>query len=60
MRQSLHAYTVELPDVQGGTMSVRSLIAREIDALEGRKHTEWRLLTNRRISTLEQAAELIE
>lgn len=60
VRQSLHAHTVELPDGQGGAMSVTCLIAREIGAPESHKPIEWRLLTNRKIATLEQAAELIE
>lgn len=60
VRQSLHGHTVELPDGQGGVISVTCLIAREIGAPEGRKPIEWRLLTNRKIATLEQAAELIE
>jgi hypothetical protein len=60
LRQTLHAHTVELPDGQGGIMLVTCLIARETGTQQGPKPVEWRLLTNRTITTLEQAAELID
>ena len=60
VRQTLTARTVELPDGQGGLMPVSCLIARESGARPGKKPIEWRLLTNRAITTLAQAAELID
>ena len=60
VRQTLHVRTVQLPDGQSGTMPVTCLIARETGAPKGRKPIEWRLLTNRHITTLEEAGELID
>ena len=59
VRQTLHAHAVALPDGQGGTLQVSCLIACETGLQTGQKPVEWRLLTNRVISTVEQAAELI-
>jgi len=39
---------------------VTCLIARERETQAGHKPIEWRLLTNRAVTTLEQAAELID
>ena len=58
--QTLHVCTVPLPDGQGGTMPVTCLIARETGAPAGHKPIEWRLLTNRSIASLAEAAELLE
>lgn len=58
--QTLHVQTVQLPDGQGGTMSVSCLIARETGEPKGQKPIEWRLLSNRLITSLEEAAQLIE
>ena len=41
-------------------LDVTCVIAREIDAPEGVHPLEWRLLTNRTVASLEEAAELIE
>jgi hypothetical protein len=60
IRQRLHAHRVSLPDGQGGSLSVSCLIARQTGASEGDTLIEWRLLTNRSVTTLEEAAELIE
>jgi hypothetical protein len=60
VRQTLYARTEPLPDGQGSLMPVTCLIARETDAPEGQKALEWRLLTNRRVSTLEEGAQLID
>jgi hypothetical protein len=59
VRQTLHAHVVALPDGQGGTLQVSCLIARETGMQAGPKPVEWRLLTNRVITTLEEAAEVI-
>ena len=60
VRQTLHARPVDLPDGQGGMMTVTCLIARETGVPEGQKAVEWRLLTNRVVATLEEAAQLID
>ena len=57
--QTLHVCSVSLPDGQGGTLAVTCLIAREAGTPAGHKPIEWRLLTNRRITNLAEAAELI-
>ena len=59
-RQTLHAQTVALPDGHGGTMPVTCVIARESNPPQGQKAIEWRLLTNRKVVTLEDAAQLID
>jgi hypothetical protein len=60
VRQTLYAKVVELPDGCGGTIPVTCLIARETGAPQGQKAVEWRLLTNRKVVTLEDAAQLID
>lgn len=60
VRQTLHVRPVDLPDGQGGMMPVTCLIARETGVPEGQKAVEWRLLTNRVVATLEEAAQLID
>lgn len=60
VRQTLHARPVDLPDGQGGMMPVTCLIARETGVPKGQKAVEWRLLTNRVVVTLEEAAQLID
>jgi hypothetical protein len=57
--QQLWARKVELSDGKGGKLSATCIVAREIDAPEGVDPIEWRLLTNRDVSTLEDAVELI-
>lgn len=60
VRQTLRALSVDLPDGHGGTMPVTCLIARETGVPQGQKAVEWRLLTNRVVATLEEAAQLID
>ena len=60
VRQTLHVRPVDLPDGQGGMMPVTCLIARETGVPEGQKAVEWRLLTNRVVATVEEAAQLID
>ena len=60
IRQTLYARSVALPDGQGGTMPVTCVIAQETSVPKGQKAIEWRLLTNREVSTLEAAAQLID
>jgi hypothetical protein len=60
VRQTLYAKAVALPDGRGGTMPVTCVIARESAPPRGQKPIEWRLLTNRKVATLEDAAQLID
>jgi hypothetical protein len=60
VRQKLFACRVELPDGQGGLLSVTCVIAQEIAAPKGVKPIEWRLATNREANTFEEAVTLID
>lgn len=60
VRQQLRAKQIDLPTGKGGTMRVTCLIAQEVNAPKGVKPVEWRLLTNREVSNLEAAVELID
>lgn len=60
VRQQVFARQVSLPDKQGDRMSVTCFIAQEVDAPEGIKPVEWRLLTNRQAETFEAVVELID
>lgn len=58
--QSVRVLNTELPDGQGGLIACSVIWACEDDPPEGCKAVQWRLLTNRSVSTLEQAAQLID
>jgi hypothetical protein len=60
VRQYIQARRVDLPDGQGGRVSVSCVIAREVGAPVGVPPVEWRLLTNRDVTTFEGATELID
>lgn len=60
VRQQLWAREVEIDDGKRGRLRVTCLIAREVGAPAGTKSIEWRLLTNRKVDTREQAVELID
>ncbi|MFC0695928.1 IS4 family transposase, partial [Paraburkholderia humisilvae] len=60
VRQHLWMQRVELSASKGQSIAATCLVAREFDAPVGVKPIEWRLLTNRTASTLEEALELIE
>ncbi|MEN3813578.1 IS4 family transposase [Chromobacterium piscinae] len=60
VRQSVRVKRVSLPTVGGDTLEVSAVVACEIDPPKGVKALEWRLLTNREVSGLEAAAELID
>jgi hypothetical protein len=60
VRQRLWLQRVELPASKGKSIAATCLVAREFDAPAGVKPIEWRLLTNRAATTLEEAIELIE
>jgi hypothetical protein len=60
VRQRLWLERVQLPAGKGKSIAATCLVAREFDAPAGVKPIEWRLLTNRAATTLEEATELIE
>ncbi|WP_422662216.1 IS4 family transposase, partial [Paraburkholderia sp.] len=60
VRQRLWVQRVELPAGKGKCIAATCLVAREFDAPAGVKPIEWRLLTNRMASTVEEAVELID
>ena len=60
VRQQLWAREVEINDGEKGRITVTCVVAREVDAPAGAKPIEWRLLTNRPVTSLEQASELID
>jgi Transposase Tn5 dimerisation domain len=60
VRQQLWARTVTLPAGKDKSVVATCVIAREIDAPDGVKPIEWRLLTNREIATPEAVVELID
>jgi hypothetical protein len=60
VRQQIWLRQVELPAGQGRSVTVSCLIAREFDPPAGVKPVEWRLLTNRQATSLQEAIELID
>lgn len=60
VRQQVWARAVNLPDGEGGHVSVTCAIAREVGAPAGVKPVEWRLLTNRTVAGFEAVVELID
>ena len=60
VRQQLWARCVELKADKGTTLAVTCIIAREIGAPPGVKPIEWRLLTNRGVTSVTEVAELID
>lgn len=60
VRQHVWLQRIGLPADKGQSVVVTCLVAREFDAPAGVKPIEWRLLTNREATTLQQATELID
>lgn len=60
VRQQLWARPVLIGDGKKGQIEATCIVAREVGAPAGVKPVEWRLLSNRCASTLEQARELID
>lgn len=60
VRQQIRVRRISLPAADGQAVTVTCLVAREVDAPEGAKPVEWRLLTNREAATLDVAVELID
>jgi len=60
VRQQLWARRIELPARRGGKIAATCLIAREIDAPVGVEPIEWRLVTNRIATNVDEVIELID
>lgn len=60
VRQQVFACPISLPDGQDGRMPITCFIAKEINAPDGVKPVEWRLLTNRKAETFESIVALID
>jgi hypothetical protein len=60
VRQHVWLRRIELPIEDGQSVAATCLVAREFDAPVGVKPIEWRLLSNREASTLQEAVELID
>ncbi|WP_198973084.1 IS4 family transposase, partial [Xylophilus sp. ASV27] len=58
--QRIRLERIELDDGARGHLPVTCVLAEEIDAPAGAKPVLWRLLSNRRVDTLEQAVQLID
>ncbi len=60
VQQSIRAEQVEISDGEGGKLSVTCVLAEEANSPAGAKAVIWRLLSNRPVSTLQEAIELID
>ena len=60
VEQDIRIQRLSLHDREKKSIEVTCLIATEVNAPEGAKPVQWRLLTNREAQTLEQASELID
>ncbi len=60
VRQQIRVLRATLPDGQQGQVQMTVVLASEVDAPQGVKPVQWRLLTNRQALTLEAAVELID
>ena len=56
VQQQIWNRRIDVPDGQGGVVSINCLVAREIDAPAGATPIEWRLLTNRDVPDMTEAA----
>lgn len=60
VEQDIRLQRLSLKDKAKGRIEVTCVIASEVNAPEGAKPVQWRLLTNREAHTLEQASGLID
>jgi hypothetical protein len=60
VHQQIWSRRIDLPDAEAGVVSINCLVAREINAPAGVTPIEWRLLTNRDVPDLAEAAQLID
>ena len=58
--QQVWAQTLQLTDGQDGFVQASCIVAREMERAAGDKPVEWRLLTNLPVSSLGQAARMID
>jgi hypothetical protein len=58
--QQVWVQTLQLPDGKGHFVQASCIVAREMQPGAGLKPVEWRLLTNRPVRSLEQAAQMID
>lgn len=58
--QQLHVKRVTVNDGKKGTLECTCVIAREVDVDKTVQRVEWRLMTNRVVSTAAEAAELVD
>jgi len=58
--QDIRVLRTSVPDGQRGAIEVSVVLASEMDAPQGVKPIQWRLLTNRQIETLDDAATLVD
>ena len=58
--QQVWAQAVQLPDGQGGSVQATCLVAREMEPPAGDKPVEWRLLTNVPVTSMQEAARMID
>ena len=58
--QQVWAQTLALPSGQGRFVQASCIVAREMEPAAGDKPVEWRLLINLPVSSLEQAAHMID
>lgn len=60
VEQDIRVQRISLKGDAKGSIEVTCVIATELNAPEGAKPVQWRLLTNREVNSLEQASELID
>lgn len=60
VRQQLRSERIAIKDGSGGTLRVTAVLAEEVDPPQGVRPVTWRLLTNRSVATLAEAAELVD
>lgn len=60
VEQQVWTKTVQLRDGKGGFVTASCIVARETTPPAGERAIEWRLLTNRTVTTLAQATEMID
>ncbi|WP_347880056.1 IS4 family transposase [Burkholderia sp. BCC1630] len=60
VRQHVWLQRIELPAGVGQSVTATCLVAREFEAPNGVRPIEWRLLTNREATNLQEAIELID
>ena len=60
VEQTIHAKRISIKDGKRGIIQITCVIARENNPPAGKKAMQWKLLTNRGVTELDQASELID